>query len=541
MYNFMALDKEKMQTGSDLSLHIYEVNMEQFRNIDEILAGNFIPPARKTDRVLKSTRIEQAIFDDLSTDAEELAEYTAEGSQKLRSFNSLVNDIFQSVYGLRTRYNDEGEISALAREFNRAILAELMADENYAAVKSVCEGKELPAIGATEEFAGKLVENLDGLMERATGGNGKVDALDKMEQDARELSEKLADLIERHKSAPSEQLERKIVATANRIRAKKEQSAAFSERVRQNLRGEFRQAIAASTEAALERAQEIESVVLAWGDGDAEMRKNAVNMEILRRTAKSQKLRQIAKFLGRYKEMLNVHRLTGYSYGCGEKYDIEYGSSINRVLTSELAMLASPELIPLFLRKYQNKSLKQYRHREPERKGGGDIIVCLDESSSTFGENNAYGMAIAMVLYEICRVNHANFALVHFSSTTKVDFFSKDTAVEPQKLLDCAETLLGGGTDFEKPLREALALAAGERMERPDVVFITDGVCDVSEEFLERFDEFKADTGARLTGILLDRGECFEFSLRRFADKVYRTSELEEDEIVERTIHTFTR
>ena len=78
-------------------------------------------------------------------------------------------------------------------------------------------------------------------------------------------------------------------------------------------------------------------------------------------------------------------------------------------------------------------------------------------------------------------------------------------------------------------------------MERPDVVFITDGVCDISEEFLEWFDEFKADTGARLTGILLDRGECFEFSLRRFADKVYRTSELEEDEIVERTIHTFTR
>ena len=173
--------------------------------------------------------------------------------------------------------------------------------------------------------------------------------------------------------------------------------------------------------------------------------------------------------------------------------------------------------------------------------GGGDIIVCLDESSSTFGENNAYGMAIAMVLYEICRVNHANFALVHFSSITKVDFFAKDEAVEPEKLLDCAETLLGGGTNFEKPLREVFALVASGKMERPDVVFITDGACDVSEEFLERFDEFKADTGARLTGILLDKGECFDFSLRKFADEVYRTSELEEDEIVEKAIHTFTR
>lgn len=171
--------------------------------------------------------------------------------------------------------------------------------------------------------------------------------------------------------------------------------------------------------------------------------------------------------------------------------------------------------------------------------GGGDIIVCLDESSSTFGENNAYGMAIAMILYEICRVNHANFALVHFSSTTKVDYFAKDETVEPQRLLDCAETLLGGGTDFEKPLREVFALA--KRMERPDVVFITDGACDVSAEFLERFDEFKADTGAKLTGILLDKGECFDFSLRKFADVVYRTSEIEEGEIVERAIHTFTR
>ena len=150
-------------------------------------------------------------------------------------------------------------------------------------------------------------------------------------------------------------------------------------------------------------------------------------------------------------------------------------------------------------------------------------------------------MAIAMVLYEICRVNRSNFALVHFSSTTKVDFFAKDDAIAPQQLLDCAETLLGGGTDFEKPLREVFALVASGKMERPDVVFITDGACDVSAEVLKAFDEFKADTGAKLTGILLDKGECFDFSLRKFADAVYRTSEIEEGEIVESAIHIFTR
>ena len=524
--------------------------MEQFRSIEEILSGlsTLTGPADtpKTDRVLKSTRIEQAIFDDLSGDADELASYEEQGSKKLKSFGSLVNDVFQSVYGLRPRYTDESQMTTLSREFNKGILTDLMADENYTAVKSVCEGKELPAIGATEEFTGQLLSNLDGLMEKATGGKGKVDALDKMEQDARDLSQTLSELLSKYETAPESQkpnLERKIVSTANRIASKKEQSQMYAGLIQNSMSrngADIRRAIAASTEAALGRAKDIQSAVLAWGDGDPEMKKNPVNTEILRRTAKSFKLRYIARFLGRYKEMLKAKRIAGYSYGNGEKYDIEYGNNVNKALTSELAMLSTPELIPLFMRKYQSKSLKQYRKRELEYKGNGDIIVCLDESSSTFGENNAYGMAVAMVLYEICRVNNANFALVHFSSTTKVDYFPKDEKVDPKKVLDCAETLLGGGTDFEKPLREVFALTSSGKLDKPDIVFITDGECDVSDEFLELFDEFKADTGARLTGILLDKGECFEFSLQKFADTIYRTSELVEDTIVERTIQAFS-
>ena len=290
--------------------------------------------------------------------------------------------------------------------------------------------------------------------------------------------------------------------------------------------------ISQSADAALERAENISHSVMAWGNGDESMQKNPVNSEILKRTAKSHKLQYIAQFLGRYKEMLNSKRLAGYTYGRGEKYDIEYGNCLSRTLTSELAMTATPETLPLFLKKYQNKTLKQYRKREPEYKGKGDIVVCLDESGSTFGENSAYGMSVAMVLYEICKINHTNFALVHFSQRTKVDYFPKDETPDPKKVLDCAETLLGGGTDFERPLREVFALTATGKVDKPDIVFITDGECDLPEEFLKVFEEYKSRTGARLTGILLDKGECFEFSLAKFADKLYRTSELLEDNII---------
>ena len=513
------------------------------KSIEEILSGDFqnmIKADRKvkTHRVLKSTKIEQAIYDDLSEDAEELQVYGEQGEKKLASFKSLVNDVFQSIYGLRPRFEEEDSISDLSKTFNKGILSELMDDSHYAAIKQVCEGKELPAIGATEEFTEKLLENLSSLMNKASGGKGQVNALDVMEQDKEELYKQLQELMEQYEAAPEgqkEALEKKAVSTANKVIAKKEQTEQFSQIVKKGMNQrskDIAEIIAKSADAALDRAEGVAHAVMAWGDGDISMQKNLVNMEILKRTAKSDKLRYIAQFLGRYKEMLNSKRLAGYTYGRGEKYDIEYGNSISRALTSEIAMTATPELMPLFLRKYQNKQLKQYRKREPEYKGKGDIIVCLDESNSTFGENNAYGMAIAMVLYEICRINHTNFALVHFSQRTKVDYFPKDETPDPKKVLDCAETLLGGGTDFERPLREVFALTATGKVDKPDIVFITDGECDLPEDFLKVFEEYKSRTGARLTGILLDKGECIEFSLAKFADKIYRTSELLEDNII---------
>lgn len=514
--------------------------MDDLQDVAQLLSGGFDAGKRpRTDRCLQSTKIEQAIFDDLHADADGLAECEAAGKEKLQSFASLVNDVFQSIYTLKLRFTEEERLSAAARQFHKSILDSLLSDEKYAAIKGVCEGKELPALRATEEFSEQLLENLDSLMEQATGGKGKVDAAAKLQQDQAALFEQLRELMEKWEQMPADArtgIEKKIVRAANRIKAKEEQAAMFETLMANNLRmnkGEIRACVADAAEAALQKAQETQSALLAWGDGDAAMQKSVLNAEVLKRCAGSVKLRYIAQFLGRYKELLNSKRLAGYTYGRGQKYDITCGNSISRALTSDLALLSDAALLPLFIRKYQNKRIKQYRKREPEYKGKGDIIVCLDESGSTFGENNAYGMAIAMLLYEICKRNHTNFALVHFASHTKVDYFPKSEPADPAKVMACAETYLNGGTNFEKPLREVMALAAAGKLDKADIVFITDGICDVSASCLQEFGDFKAATGAKLTGILLDQGENFTFTLQQFSDQVYRTSELMQEQIVE--------
>ncbi len=48
-----------------------------------------------------------------------------------------------------------------------------------------------------------------------------------------------------------------------------------------------------------------------------------------------------------------------------------------------------------------------------------------------------------------------------------------------------AETFLDGGTDFHTPLNEALRLIQEDGFENADIVFITDGECDLSENYIE--------------------------------------------------------
>lgn len=61
-------------------------------------------------------------------------------------------------------------------------------------------------------------------------------------------------------------------------------------------------------------------------------------------------------------------------------------------------------------------------------------------------------------------------------------------------MLECAETFLDGGTNFDNPLQEACRLMRSEDFEKPDIVFITDGVCEVSPEILDAFQQMKRST-----------------------------------------------
>ena len=73
--------------------------------------------------------------------------------------------------------------------------------------------------------------------------------------------------------------------------------------------------------------------------------------------------------------------------------------------------------------------------------------------------------------------------------------------------------------------------------ENADIVFLTDGLCELPEDYLAKLHKEQAARKFTVTGILLDAGSPgMDFSLMPFCQKIYRTSELAGDEIVRSVI-----
>lgn len=396
---------------------------------------------------------------------------------------------------------------------------------------------------AAAEFAAQTSGELDDLLSQLGGKPGAVQTLEKLEQAEKTAADKLAALLEQLRGAPQDDpaLSAAVVKAANDAESKRRQADAVNKLVDAGLaqnQAEAGALIARAVSAAAERAEEVQTILGAWSDAPGDMRKTDANAALLERVRDSKTLQDISRYLGRFREIFAQGKRNGYAYGRGEKYALELGNDLSRALTSELAMLAVPETLPLFLRKYQHRQIKQYRRREPVYKGAGDIICCLDESGSTAGDLAAWGKAVAMTLLEIAQSEGRKFALVHFSGPGRFQtdvFLPRQSSLEEK--LHAAETFLGGGTDFQTPLAEAERLMREGGFENADIAFITDGECSLPETCVEMLQKAQSELRFTVTGILLDEGNAgMDFSLKPFCQNIYRTSELTGDQMVEEIV-----
>ena len=345
-----------------------------------------------------------------------LSSLIEQGQQRLDTFPELAQDIFQSLYSVNPTRTDPDSLSSNAKKFNAPIIDRITADEKYKHLKTLCAGRDLVSFEAVSAFAEQIDKYLDELLAAAGGEKDSLRVRRKLEErqvnDVARLHEILTSIVEGGGDIPvSAQDEKTALRLAAQILSRERQLARLSEMIDINLRkasGIMDAAIDAATTAMLERAEEAVSAITSWGSEAGTEEAFQMNKDLFNRVRQSPRLKDISKFLGRFRKIFENARKNGYAFGRGDKYDITLGNDFSCAVSSEYACLALPETVPLFIQKVQRKTLKQYRKRERITKGYGDFIVCLDESGSMFGEPIAWGKAIAPVLVEAAARNKKN-------------------------------------------------------------------------------------------------------------------------------------
>ena len=494
----------------------------RFFSLDQVLRSplfdfyNPYQPIKRMDRSTRPTRLGDMDF------AKASESYYLEDDMK-----PLLADLFHLLFAQELRLTRSDERDVYVRLVQSAFVDNLLKRDDFLHLRNLCKANAFAAMEAARAYQ-QAVES--GMLDCAEEAEPLAFVLTRLERRHDTANAKLHDLVQQAQTDPAQtpaalQTASEVASTAEQIRV----VTGMIQAKMQKRSAEIAQVIFNAVRCSLDAAVLAKCVAQCWGDESQSAPQQAEhNQALLDRVRNNPMLQGITRQLGRMKEMLSNLRKNDYAHGRGEKYTVTRGRDMKNLLSGELALMASPATTPLFLRKYHAKGLLQYAKRERIHKGYGDVIVCLDESGSTEGENAEWGKALALAVQDICAHEGRKYALIHFSGKGqfRTDLFLPGQ-YSSQDLLSAAEHFFDGGTDFETPIREALRLINEESFENADILFITDGEDSISNELASELQEAIQGARCSVVGLLLDADSPgMKFTLEMFCERIYRVSEM---------------
>lgn len=202
------------------------------------------------------------------------------------------------------------------------------------------------------------------------------------------------------------------------------------------------------------------------------------------------KMLAIAKLAGRMFRSFNHQTRTYRNANPEEVVGATSGPQLDRVLSSELALLADSDT-------EDAAAMKILEHRAPitemeghEEKSRGPMVLCIDESGSMhdgdlhwdisgghemWNGRNTWAKACAVALTRIAWGENRAVKCVHFGEGTQVQDVPKD---DMRAIWEMARSFMSGGTAFGGALKRARVLVQdldAEGHKGADIMLITDG------------------------------------------------------------------
>lgn len=448
---------------------------------------------------------DQMAYQDMYSQSKALQDLTKQGEEVLGTFASLGEDVFFSLYKMNPELIEQDEISP-EYILNFEQMAKLIESSSYQGLRQYTQLDELGAGLGSKALLESLLQRL------------------KEDSSLKEAVEKINEIMTKQKEHTSEFEQAMSEAST---------AADNARQIVRNMQSKLRQAAEFAVEKATVEVEEVESIILSWGLNKGEFSRlpYAEKLEILQVLRSQQKFRDMTKLVGRMRSLASSSRKTKLEQRV-ELHSITQGDDINHVLPQELLALRSPRLKIDFYRRLMEKQLLQYDLNHKDAVGQGPVIALIDTSSSMRGHGReVWSKAVALGLAEIAEKEKRAFAYSLFASKNS-ELITDDFQLgqrSPDKLLRLASGFIGGGTDFEQPLKWAIGKLQESKYSKADIVLITDGECALSDDFFAELQKAKSEKDFRMYSILIG---SHAQELERWSDEVWNIRDLLDDSTV---------
>lgn len=242
---------------------------------------------------------------------------------------------------------------------------------------------------------------------------------------------------------------------------------------------------------------------------------------------KSPDLKKIVDFIGRreFDPPSDCIRLS--PFGKNKIQTVRFSDSINNLLPMEAAKLLNPSLKKKFYADMLEGKLLSYqllgKHYTgpPHIKPRGSMIVLVDTSGSMHGAPQTLAKSAVLAMAKRMLFQQRDMKVILFASTSQhleIELSSRKKMSE--KFLNFLLYTFGGGTDFNTALASGLKSLKEKDFQGADLLFITDGKSEVSDELvLARWEEAKKKYNAKVYSLIV--GSSGAGGLSEISDYTY--------------------
>ncbi|MGC0380427.1 VWA domain-containing protein [Streptomyces sp. SAI-129] len=479
------------------------------------LARSAAATARHTGAVV-ADRFDRVTWRDTCEQSAALRELAEELGERHAHTADLLTDVFLAAYKAAPRLREPREM-APSRLANHRIVTALLESPDFAELHRETVGDPYAAAMAVLAQGTALRRMLDD----SRPDRDRDERAERARREAGNAADAVAEAL-RHAAegadqdgtvpGPAAETVRRAVqdAEAAAERAASDAARSLAVAVPGGVRAAARGAVAQSASAARQEA----ALMRAWGVGSGELeRMSFAERARLAERLRTGRLAEWAELIGRFRQMADGERARKVENATGELIGVTLGDDLSRVIPSELANLGLPGLRAVFAARYAAGELMLYDSQGEQATGRGAVIACVDTSHSMYEAGpggitrEAWAKACALALLDQARHAGRDFVGIVFSAADKLRVFRfpAGAPADLARVLDFAETFLGGGTSYQRPLS-----AAGELLEeefndaartRGDIVMLTDDDCGVTEAWMRDWNQAKRRLGFRVFGV----------------------------------------